>query len=177
MTGFRFWAAASMAALTLASCGPNGEYTGLKLENFDPDLRGFGGGGLSTTEAAAAAAPRPQPDQRGVISYPGYQVALARRGDTVRTVADRLGMTADELGRYNALKPDDLLREGEVIALPRRVDAATVMGSAPQSGAIIGGTIAAAPIEVTAIASRSLLQYFDQFQPPASAPEQPRIGP
>ena len=68
MTGFRTWAGMSLVAVALASCGPNGEYTGFDLQNFDPDLRT---GGLKTSDAAAAAQPRPQPDQRGVISYPG----------------------------------------------------------------------------------------------------------
>jgi murein DD-endopeptidase MepM/ murein hydrolase activator NlpD len=91
-----------------------------------------------------------------VIAYPGYQMALARRGDTVTSVAARLGINADELGRYNALQPTDLLRDGEVLALPSRVEAAPVLGAAPQSGAIIGGTIAPAPVEVTSLASGAL---------------------
>ncbi|WP_312530551.1 LysM peptidoglycan-binding domain-containing M23 family metallopeptidase [Paracoccus sp. (in: a-proteobacteria)] len=124
MTGFRSWAAVSVVALALASCGPNGEYTGLKLDNFDPDLRGFGGG-LSTTEAAAAAQPRPQPDQRGVISYPGYQVAIARQGDTVATIAARLGLNAAQVAQYNAIDPNSGLNAGAVIALPTRVAGGT----------------------------------------------------
>jgi hypothetical protein len=37
------------------------------------------------------------PDAQGVISYPGYQVAVARRGDTVGSVAARVGLSAQEL--------------------------------------------------------------------------------
>lgn len=137
---------------------------------LDWDLRGLAGGGLDTSGAAQQATEaRPRPDSRGVIAYPGYQVALARRGDTVSSVAGRLGMSADELGRYNALQPTDLLREGEVLALPRRIDGAPIIGSAPQSGAITGGTIAPAPIEVTAIASGAL----DRVGSTAAAAEQP----
>lgn len=100
----------------LVACGPQG--------GFDPDLRGFGGGGLDTAAAAAAAAPRPEPDARGVISYPGYQVAIARSGDTVSSIASRLGLNAAEVARYNAITADAQLSRGSVIALPRRVSAA-----------------------------------------------------
>lgn len=102
----------------LASCGPQG---GFDFSNFDPDLRRWGGGGLGTAEAAARAQPRPTPDQRGVISYPGYQVAIARQGDTVATIAARLGLNAAELARYNAIEANVVLNAGAVVALPRRV--------------------------------------------------------
>ncbi len=87
------------------------------------DFRGLAGGELSTAQAAQSVgtAQRPQPDNRGVISYPGYQVALAGRGDTVADVASRIGMSPAELGRYNGLALDAPLREGELLALPRRV--------------------------------------------------------
>lgn len=88
----------------------------------DLDLRGDFVNGLDTSEAATAAAEgRPRADDRGVISYPDFQVVLARRGDTVRTVADRLGLNAEALARYNGLRPDDQLRVGEVLSLPTRV--------------------------------------------------------
>ncbi|WP_289041387.1 LysM peptidoglycan-binding domain-containing protein [uncultured Aliiroseovarius sp.] len=91
--------------------------------NFDMDMRRFAPGGLSTTAAAegATTAARPKADARGVISYPGYQVAVARRGDTVAQVASRIGMAPAELGRYNGISVEARLREGEVLALPRRV--------------------------------------------------------
>jgi murein DD-endopeptidase MepM/ murein hydrolase activator NlpD len=124
---------------------------------MDWDMRGLTGGPLDTSDAALqATVARPRADSRGVIAYPSYQVAVARRGDTVGSIAARLGMNADELGRYNALMPTDLLREGEIIALPRRVEAASVVGTSPQSGEIVGGTIAPAPVEVTTLASGAL---------------------
>ena len=36
-------------------------------------------------------------------SYPGYQVAVARRGDTAASVAARIGLSASELANYNAI--------------------------------------------------------------------------
>ena len=157
----------TVALGALTACAPGGG-------GLDWDLRGLTGGGLDTSQAALGASERrPTPDARGVIAYPGYQVALARRGDTIRSVAARLGMSADELGRYNALKPDDLLREGEVVALPRRVDADPVMGNMQQPGAIVGGTIAPAPIEVTSIASGALDRAGNTAAKPAPVGEQP----
>lgn len=151
----------------LAACTPNG--------GMDWDMRGLTGGALDTSGAARGTVERrPRADDRGVIAYPSYQVAVARRGDTVGSLANRLGMGAEEVGRYNALKPDDLLREGEIIALPRRVDMASAPGGAPQSGAIIGGTIAPAPVEVTAIATTALDRVGNATTRPTSpTAEQP----
>ena len=89
--------------------------------NFDMDLRRFGGGFDTSGAARTATAPRPDPDARGIISYPNYQVAVARRGDTVSTLATRIGLPAAELARYNGLPADAPLRDGELVALPRRV--------------------------------------------------------
>lgn len=147
----KFWAfflGASLLALAACSDRP-----------LDWDLRGLTGGGLDTSGAALQATDaRPRPDDRGVISYPGYQVVVARRGDTPRSVAARIGLEADELARHNAILPDDLLRTGEVLALPRRVEggAAPLGVAGAESGRIAGGTIAPAPVEVTAIASSAL---------------------
>lgn len=88
----------------------------------DSDLRGAFGNAPSTTEAArGAVADRPEPDDRGIISYPGYQVAIARRGDTLARLATRIGANAEDLARYNGIQTGDPLRAGEVIALPTRV--------------------------------------------------------
>jgi murein DD-endopeptidase MepM/ murein hydrolase activator NlpD len=108
---------AGVASLALSAC----------TVPVDPDLRGLGEG-FSTTEAAQNAAPRPQPDDRGVITYPNYQVAVARQGDTVRAIALRLGVNAEEVARYNAIDPDTVLRAGELVALPTRI-----AGTAPVS--------------------------------------------
>lgn len=130
MAIIRHWVLAAGATLALVSCGPQG---GLDLSKFDPDLRGWGQGGLDTAEAAARAQPRPAPDQRGVISYPGYQVAIARQGDTVATIAARLGLDAAELARHNAIDANTVLNPGAVVALPRRVAAgAPVVSSTGQ---------------------------------------------
>ena len=109
--GFR-GALMGVSLLALAAC----------TDGIDLDLRGAAGG-LDTTEAARQATePRPNPDDRGIISYPNFQVAVARRGDTLADVAARVGVDASELARYNGIGLNEPLRKGEVIALPRRVD-------------------------------------------------------
>ena len=103
---------AAAAAMVLSSCD----------QPLDLDMRGMFGDAPSTAEAArAATAPRPAPDSRGIISYPGYQVAVARRGDTLRGLAARIDSDAEELARFNGMEPDDRLREGEIVALYDRV--------------------------------------------------------
>ena len=116
------------AGLTLAACG-----------DFDMDLRSADAG-FSTAEAArVATAQRPRADEQGIISYPDYQVVLARPGDTVDSVAQRIGMSGAELARFNALTPETSLRAGEVLALPRIVAGGT---GTPSSGAIEISTLA-----------------------------------
>ncbi|MEX0281765.1 MAG: peptidoglycan DD-metalloendopeptidase family protein [Arenibacterium sp.] len=88
---------------------------------LDFDLRGNMGAFSTASAAQQATATRPAPDDRGIISYPNYQVAVARRGDTVDAVATRIGVPAPELARFNGLKTTDTLRDGEVLALPVRV--------------------------------------------------------
>lgn len=113
---------AGAALLALAGCADNG---------YDFDLRGMAGG-FSTTEAAlnARIADRPEPDARGVISYPTYQVAVARRGDTLASLATRIGLPVNDVARYNGIPADTVLRAGEIVALPRRVDGASASPTA-----------------------------------------------
>lgn len=120
---------------------------------IDFDLRGKMGGRVDTSQAAlSATADRPRPDDRGVISYPNYQVAVAQRGDTLTTLAERVGLPPAELARYNGVKVDDPLRRGEVIALPRRVEEPS-----PATGAATTGPIRpAAEVDVTTLASAAI---------------------
>lgn len=145
------------SALALSACNSGG---------MDWDMRG--GSMLNTSDAArAATASRPQADSRGVLSYPGYQVAVARRGDTVAAVAARVGVPPQELASYNALNATDPLRDGEVLALPRRVAAAdTAVAGGAMIGTTAAGTAAPAGVDVTSIATSAL----DRAAPAASSP-------
>ncbi len=173
------------SALALSAC--TGGQPGMMSE-LDWDFRG-GGRTLDTTDAAQqATAARPMPDQNGVISYPGYQVAVARRGDTVDSVAARIGINPSELASYNAIQANAPLRDGEVLALPRRVAAAGgVTGTGAGTGAVIGGgTVAAAPlpsvgggaVSVTSIATTALdrVDSTTTSQPVAAAPNDSALG-
>jgi murein DD-endopeptidase MepM/ murein hydrolase activator NlpD len=93
---------------------------GCAEKGFDLDLRGKIGGTVDTSEAALKAAQKRQkPDARGVISYPTYKVAIARRGDSVATLAQRIGVSPTELASFNSLKVNDQLNGGQVLALPK----------------------------------------------------------
>mgnify|MGYP001388134751 FL=1 len=77
--------------------------------------QGVGAGG------SAAVVPNAAPDSRGVITYATYQVAVAQNGDTMATVATRVGTTPEALASRNALPLDYRLRAGEVLLLPDSV--------------------------------------------------------
>ncbi|MCC6305821.1 MAG: peptidoglycan DD-metalloendopeptidase family protein [Rhodobacteraceae bacterium] len=136
------------AALALLLVAAAAAVAGCDRLPADWDLRPSSG--LSTAEAAAQATePRPEPDARGIISYPSYQVAVARRGDTVATVAGRIGVGAADLARFNGLAPDTALRDGELLVLPARVsepagagaiDVAAIAGPAIDRAGSTGGT-------------------------------------
>ncbi len=137
-------AAASTLALTACT------------DTLDFDLRGNFGNAPSTAEAARkATAPRPKPDNRGIISYPGYQVAVARRGDTVDDLALRIGADTGTIARYNGLKANDRLREGEIIALPTRV-----AEPSPATGAVATGPIQPG-VDISSLAGSAI----DRAQP------------
>jgi murein DD-endopeptidase MepM/ murein hydrolase activator NlpD len=106
-----------------------------------------------STRGAGETAPRPAPDANGLITYDSYQVAVARRGDTVASVAARIGMDPTELARFNGRQPTDTLRSGEILALPRRVspggaggtDIASIASGAIDAAEAQQGTGATAP--------------------------------
>jgi LysM repeat protein len=131
----------SLIVLTACSDQPIG------FGPMDWDLRG--GATNTSDEARQATASKPVPDANGILSYPGYQLAQARKGETVASMAARLGLPAEELARVNALRPTDPLRAGELLTLPRRVSAAPQ----PVAGSTTAGT---GPVDITAIATTAL---------------------
>lgn len=144
------------ALAALAGCAENNPFAG-----FDFDLRDLGDG-FDTSEAVANIAPRPAPDDRGVISYPNYQVVLARQDDTIRTIAGRLNLNAATLATFNGIDADLTLRRDEVIALPSRV-----AEPSPATGAATTGPIQ--PLDVAAVATTALARA-DAAAPAAATP-------
>ncbi len=120
-------------------------------EPLDFDLRGIGGGFTTAQAAQNATENRPRADNRGVISYPNYQVAVAKRGDTLADVANRVGLPANELGQFNGVETNVPLREGEIIALPRRVSEPS-----PATGAVTTGPIQPSGVDVTTLAGSAI---------------------
>ncbi|NOD29323.1 LysM peptidoglycan-binding domain-containing protein [Ruegeria atlantica] len=133
---------------------------------LDYDLRGQVGGFSTTDAVQSATTSRPSPDSRGVITYPNYQVVVARRGDTVRDVAARVGLPEGELSRFNGLQTTDTLREGEVLALPRSVGA----GSGVDIASVAGAAIDQAP-ETGGVRTTTLEPAKPAPAPVASGPE------
>jgi len=130
---------AGAACMALTACS----------DPLDFDLRGLGGGFSTANAAQAPLAARPQPDSRGVISYPNYQVAVAQRGDTLTDVARRVGLPAATLASYNGIDANVPLRKDEIIALPTRVSEPS-----PATGATGTGPIK--PVDVTTLAGSAI---------------------
>ena len=145
--GLAAWPALTlMAALLVSACA--------NTSNLDWDLRNNAGATSGAVGNATTA--RPAADGNGVISYPGYQVVVARRGDTVASVASRLNLASDQLASYNALQPGDTLREGEILALPVRVAATDIAMPGVATGQMIGSGTATGGVDVAAIATTAL---------------------
>ena len=104
-----------LITLSFSACG--------SLGNFDFDLRG---NEYDTSDAVRKAMQtRPLPDSRGIISYPTYEVAVARQGDTIKNISDRLGLDSKSVARYNGMSSLETLNEGQLISLPNRVSSQT----------------------------------------------------
>ena len=132
----------SLMALSLGACS----------EGFDLDLRNNFNGFDTSSAVRSATESRPKADNRGVISYPNYQVAVARGGDTVADVANRVGLPASELSKFNGIGSDVTLRKGEILALPRRVEEPS-----PATGSKTTGPLKPVePVDITTLAEDAI---------------------
>jgi murein DD-endopeptidase MepM/ murein hydrolase activator NlpD len=130
-------------ALILAACE----------QPLDYDLRGQIGAFNTTSAAQAVTSNRPPADSRGLITYPSYQVAVARRGDTVADVASRIGLPPEDVARFNGMKPGDTVRQGEVLALPRRAPDSLPASGSSAPGAVDIATLAGQAIDTAPLTS------------------------
>ncbi|MEO8242752.1 MAG: LysM peptidoglycan-binding domain-containing protein [bacterium] len=144
-----------LALLLLSGCS----------DNMDWDLRSNDSATSGAVERATTN--RPAPDSNGVISYPTYQVIVARRGDTVASVATRVGLSPEQLAKYNALQATDNLRSGEVLALPVRVAGPNTATTATPSGTL----------DVASIATSAIDRVETQTLPAAAVPSTQSSGP
>ncbi|MGL6210166.1 MAG: LysM peptidoglycan-binding domain-containing protein, partial [Paracoccaceae bacterium] len=151
----RFPVASLIAGLMLSACS--------STTPLDWDLRSGQGGPDTSAAALQATAEPPRADARGILSYPGYQVAVARRGDTVGSLAARIGVDAGELARLNALQPTDSLRDGETLSVPGRVAGA----AGPGTGGVIGS--GATGVDVSTIATTALDRVGGETPAPGAA--------
>jgi lipoprotein NlpD len=150
---------ASAALLALAACDSNNNIQG---QNFDWDMRNLGGG-FNTTNASQNLTSRPRPDDRGIISYPNYQVVVADRGETVRQIATRLSLDANTLAAFNGVDADVPLRRDEIVALPARVSEPSAA-----TGAITSGPIQAPTVNVSTLASNAIDRAGEQTTTPSA---------
>jgi murein DD-endopeptidase MepM/ murein hydrolase activator NlpD len=133
--------AATAACLLLGAC----------TEPVDFDLRGLGDGFTTAEAARQPIGDRPRPDDRGVLSYPSYQVVVAQPGDAIADVAGRVGLPPQEVAAFNGVPDGVRFRGGEVLVLPRRV-----AEPSPATGAIATGPIQPGTVDVTAIAGAAI---------------------
>jgi len=128
------------ALLGLSACGGD--------VNLNP-LAMFGGS--KPADGVAPTLPPPAPDARGVITYASTQVIVAQRGDTLDTIAGRVGLTGQEIAVHNGLPITYTPRSGEVFALPRNVG-----GEPVRASALWSEEVAASAIDASTITSGAL---------------------
>ncbi len=102
--------------LAVAACGgrQDADRASVEYKGTDPQA------GSPAAVSPQAAAPTATAGPGGVVSYQGYEAAVARDGDTVASVANRLGLSASELAAYNGLTPEHELGGGDELVLPPR---------------------------------------------------------
>ncbi len=168
---FTRFSAVGLTAIVLSGCQVG------SLNDFDLDFRN---NTFDTSEAVSQALKnRPQPDSRGVISYPTYQVVVAKRGETVGSIASRLNQNPAELAEYNGLKIDEKLRDGAIVALPKPVARGAAQSSVDPDTAPTSGAAQQGAIDVTSLAQSAIdrAPQTPTAAPQKPAPSDPKIEP
>ncbi|MEM9144630.1 MAG: peptidoglycan DD-metalloendopeptidase family protein [Pseudomonadota bacterium] len=113
----RIWRGATgcILALALAACAGRQDPS-----NAEVEIRGSDPSGGGSSAAARSNTATPLPGGDGIVAYDGYAAARAQDGDTVATLAERIGLSASELGAYNGLSATHSLRAGDELVLPPR---------------------------------------------------------
>lgn len=112
-----------LAATALALLGACGSRSSgrpeVQVRGTDPGLPGVTGTPVASSQGQVLTGGA-RPDPSGVIVHDGYEAVVAREGDTVQSVADRLALSASELGAYNGLAASHRLTAGDELVLPPR---------------------------------------------------------
>lgn len=107
---------ALLIAVAMAGCASKGSTKApTEVRGTDPNV-GAKRAGTNTLNNSVIA----KPDSDGIITYDGYQSAVARDGDTVAKIAERVGLSASELGAYNGLSASFVMDKGQELVLPPR---------------------------------------------------------
>lgn len=147
---------ATLSAIALTGC--------TDTSGFDFDFRR---NQYNTADAALKATEaRPKPDDKGIINYPTYQVAVARRGDTLRSLANRIGMDADALAKYNGTSPNAQLHQGEVVSLPSKVASSVPAPSDVTTSTLDGGN----DVNITELAQTAIGTSSASAKPSTNQP-------
>ncbi len=104
------------AAVVVAGCAERPEPAPVVYRGTTPAERP-----TAPRPAPAQTPPTPQaltPDANGVVDYGGYSAIVARPGDTVESMAARVGLSASALASYNGLPSGYAPRPGDELILP-----------------------------------------------------------
>jgi murein DD-endopeptidase MepM/ murein hydrolase activator NlpD len=131
--------------------------------------------------APEVAAGDPVPDARGVIAYPDYQVVVARDGDSLDSIAARIGIPTAELASYNGLPTTWRPRGGDTLVVPPGVARAPV-APAPVAPAPVRPPVVATPTPATpgpqGWSPDIVTAAIDRAETePAPTPRTPGLGP
>lgn len=129
------------AAVVLAGCAQRPEPAPVVFRGTTPGARPAAPSAEPAPVIEPVALPAPgslTPDQRGVIDYGGYSAVIAQQGDTIDSIASRVGISASALANYNGLPSGHVPRAGDELILPP---------DAPVQTAAARPSIDAAPLE------------------------------
>jgi len=104
------------AAIALAGCAERPEPAPVVFRGTTPAARPAAPQPAPVVAPAAPAASAP--DAQGVVDYGGYSAIVARPGDTVASMAGRVGLSASALAAYNGLPSGYAPRPGDELILP-----------------------------------------------------------
>jgi len=94
---------------------------------------------------ATATSPAPQANHQGVVRIDNYDAVVAREGDTIESIAARLGVSASELAAYNGYPAGFTPHEGDILVLPPRPGGYGATGSSRVAAATPDATTSLPP--------------------------------